>query len=33
MAAAVLAIVIVTRVTRLQEESFARHYGVAGHGR
>jgi hypothetical protein len=33
IAAAVLAIVIVTRVTRLQEESFVRHYGVAGDGR
>jgi hypothetical protein len=30
IAAAVLAIVIVTRVTRLQEESFVRHYGATG---
>lgn len=30
IAAAVLAIVIVTRVTRLQEESFVRHYGTTG---
>lgn len=33
IAAAVLAIVIVIRVTHLQEESFVRHYGVAGDGR
>ena len=32
IAAAVLAIVIVTRVTRLQEESFGRHHGIAGDG-